>query len=80
MRFDGTDRRQHLRATIASGTPLTGGTQGQISEILIAPDGDRAVIQAESNIYLVAAVPLTLSAANSAVPPVESFRVPGLFG
>jgi Tol biopolymer transport system component len=65
MRYDGTDRRQHLRATIASGTPQTGGTEGQISEILIAPDGDRAVIQAESNIYLVGAVPMVGATAPS---------------
>ena len=87
MRWDGTDRRTHLRI----GTPNpqgAGGGGGTASEVLISPDGERALVQAGTNVYLVQSVPeigggpVQLSINNpstSAVPVRRLTRVGGDF-
>jgi hypothetical protein len=87
MRWDGTDRRAHLR--IGSATPPGGGGQAPgADEILISPDGERAIVQLGSNVYVVASVPMvgaaapTISLVNparSAVPVRRLTRVGGDF-
>ncbi|MDB4880347.1 MAG: WD40-like beta Propeller containing protein [Gemmatimonadetes bacterium] len=88
MRFDGTDRQAHLRIG-SSAPPPPGGTPPLTAdEVLISPEGDRAVVQAGSNVYLLNAVPLiganapVISLANpaqSAIPVRRLTRVGGDF-
>jgi Tol biopolymer transport system component len=53
MRFDGTDRRNHLRVTgyvdVRQATPQP----TPAGEILLSPEGDRALVQAGNNVYVV---------------------------
>ena len=87
MRWDGTDRRAHLR--IGSATPPGGGAPAPgADEILISPDGERAIVQLGSNVYVVAAVPVIgavapqislVNPARSAVPVRRLTRVGGDF-
>ncbi|HEY2856529.1 MAG TPA: amidohydrolase family protein [Gemmatimonadaceae bacterium] len=88
MRFDGTDRRQILRATLVEGAGGRGGNAGQTNEVLLSPDGERALVQAETNLYLINAVPMTgangpsitlLNPAQSAVPVRRLTRIGGDF-
>jgi hypothetical protein len=88
MRFDGTDRQAHLRIGSSAPTPPGGTPPLTADEILISPDGDRALVQAGSNVYLLASVPLvggtppTISIANpaqSAIPVRRLTRVGGDF-
>jgi len=88
MRFDGTDRRQILHATLVEGAGGRGGNAGQTNEVLLSPDGERALVQAETNLYLVNAVPMTgangpsitlLNPAQSAVPVRRLTRIGGDF-
>ncbi|MGI8499507.1 MAG: amidohydrolase family protein [Gemmatimonadaceae bacterium] len=54
FRFDGTDRRSHVKVT--GYMPPGGGpnTRPQpAEEILVSPDGDRAIAQVNNNVYLV---------------------------
>jgi hypothetical protein len=51
MRWDGTDRRSHLKVR---GRTSSGGSQGQnASMILMAPEGDRALAQVVNDLYVV---------------------------
>ena len=88
MRFDGTDRRQIMHANLVEGTGGRGGNAGQTNEVLLSPDGERALVQAETNLYLVDAVPMTgangpsitlLNPAQSAVPVRRLTRIGGDF-
>ena len=88
MRFDGTDRRALLRPTLVEGAGGRGGNAGQTNEVLLSPDGDRALVQAETNLYLIDAVPMTggaapsitlLNPAQSAVPVRRLTRIGGDF-
>ena len=88
MRFDGTDRRQILHASLVEGAGGRGGNAGQTNEVLLSPDGERALVQAENNLYLVNAVPMTgangpsvtlLNPAQSAVPVRRLTRIGGDF-
>ena len=88
MRFDGTDRREILHANLVEGAGGRGGNAGQTNEVLLSPDGERALVQAESNLYLVNAVPMTgangpsitlLNPAQSAVPVRRLTRIGGDF-
>src|SRR5690606_32760715 len=51
MRWDGTDERAHLRVTGNS----RAGTSSPVpaSQVLISPDGERAIAQVHSDIYVV---------------------------
>ena len=88
MRYDGTDRQAHLR--IGGGPPPVGGgpTPPGADEILLSPDGDRALVQAGSNVYVINSVPMIggaapqISIANpaqSAVPVRKLTRIGGDF-
>ena len=88
MRLDGTDRRALLRATLVEGAGGRGGNPGQTNEVLLSPDGDRALVQAETNLYLINSVPMTggvapsitlLNPAQSAVPVRRLTRIGGDF-
>src|SRR5688572_20900716 len=52
IRFDGTDRKQHVRVT---GNPdyRQAGAPSNASEILISPDGDRALAEVNNNVFVV---------------------------
>ena len=51
MRWDGTDRRAHVKVR---GRTSAGGTQGQTaSAVLMAPTGDRALAQIVNDLYVV---------------------------
>ncbi|MDH5588569.1 MAG: amidohydrolase, partial [Gemmatimonadota bacterium] len=51
MRWDGTDRKEHLKVR---GRRASGGTQGQMaSSILMAPRGDQALAQVVNDLYVV---------------------------
>ena len=88
MRLDGTDRRQILHASLVEGAGGRGGNAGQTNEVLLSPDGERALVQAETNLYLINAVPMTgangpsitlLNPAQSAVPVRRLTRIGGDF-
>ena len=88
MRFDGTDRRSLLRASLVEGAGGRGGNAGQTNEVLLSPDGERALVQAETNLYLINSVPMTggvapsitlLNPAQSAVPVRRLTRIGGDF-
>lgn len=88
MRFDGTDRRAILRATLVEGAGGRGGNAGQTNEVLLSPDGERALVQAETNLYLINSVPMAggtapsitlLNPAQSAVPVRRLTRIGGDF-
>jgi len=51
MRWDGTDRRSHVKVR---GRTSSGGSQGQnASSILMAPRGDQALVQVVNDLYVV---------------------------
>ena len=85
MRLDGTDRKQHLRVTgyvdLRQATPQP----TPASEILLSPDGDRALVQAGNNVYVVdvpvvgGAAP-TVSVVNPAQAPVPVRRLTRIGG
>jgi len=62
VRFDGSDLRTHLRATVYS-------EEWPVDQVILAPGGDRVLIQADRHVYLVdlptqLEEPLTLSVSN----------------
>ena len=89
MRYDGTDRQAHLR--IGGGAaPAGGGGAGALNadDVILSPDGERALVQAGSNIYVINSVPMIggaapqISIANpaqSAVPVRRLTRIGGDF-
>ena len=51
MRWDGTDRKSHVKVR---GRPASGGSQGQMaSSILMAPQGDQALVEVVNDLYVV---------------------------
>ena len=87
MRFDGTDREEVLR--IGTGVaPGAGGQGGQTQEVLLSPDGERALVQFQQNVYVISSVPETgdtpptitvVNPAQSALPVRRLSRVGGEF-
>ncbi|HUF28674.1 MAG TPA: amidohydrolase family protein [Gemmatimonadaceae bacterium] len=53
MRWDGTDQRTHVRVRGAPPPGSTGGMGGNASLVMMAPDGDQALAQVQSDLYLV---------------------------
>ena len=53
MRFDGTDRKQHLKVTGNTDYRLPTPQPQNADEILVSPDGDRALAQVDNNIFVV---------------------------
>jgi len=90
MRFDGTDRKAILRATgAADPRGGGGGGGGGASEIVLSPDGERALVEAGNNLYVIQTVPMvggtppTINVGNpaqSAVPVRRLTRIGGDFG
>ena len=86
FRFDGTDRREHVKVT---GYRAPGAQQpGQASAARISPDGRYALVEAERNLFVVT-IPViggeapTISVANpesASVPVRRLTRVGGEFG
>jgi Tol biopolymer transport system component len=86
FRFDGTDRRDHVKVT---GYRAPGATQAsQASSARISPDGRYALVEAQRNLYVVT-IPVvggaapTISVANpesASVPVRRLTRVGGEFG
>ena len=85
MRFDGTDRKSHIRVTgyVDARAPTPQPTPA--SDIQISPDGDRALVKAENNIYVVT-VPMvggqtpTVSVVNPATASVPVKRLTRIGG
>jgi Tol biopolymer transport system component len=86
VRFDGTDRKQHVRVT---GNPdyRQAGAPSTAAEILISPDGDKALAEVNNNVFVVDVPVLggqtpTVSVANpaqAAVPVRRLTRIGGDF-
>jgi len=53
MRWDGTDVRTHLRVTGGGGPGGGGGGGGGASMVMISPNGDQALAQVLSDLYIV---------------------------
>jgi Tol biopolymer transport system component len=87
MRFDGTDRKQHLRITGNPDYRQANATPTNASEILISPDGDRALAEVNNNVFVVdapmigsqAAVISVANPAQAAVPVRRLTRIGGDF-
>jgi Tol biopolymer transport system component len=86
IRFDGTDRKQHVRVT---GNPdyRQAGAPSNASEILISPDGERALAEVNNNVFVVD-VPIlggqtpsvsVVNPAQAAVPVRRLTRIGGDF-
>jgi Tol biopolymer transport system component len=80
MRWDGTDRKSHLKVT---GRGFQSGGSSA-NEILISPEGDQAVALVDNNIFLVSVPPvggqlLTFNAYGGPVPARRLSRVGGEF-
>jgi Tol biopolymer transport system component len=87
MRFDGTDRKQHLRVTGNPDYRATTPAPSTPDEMLISPDGERALAAVDNNVYLVdipqiGAQSPTISVvtpASAAVPVRKLTRIGGDF-
>jgi Tol biopolymer transport system component len=87
MRFDGTDRKAHLKVTGYVDARQAQPRPTPADEVLISPTGDRVLVQADNHVYV---VPLPMiggetptvsvaNPANSAVPVRQLSRVGGEF-
>ena len=81
MRWDGTDRRGHVKVTGFT-DPLQGPTArpGPANEVILSPDGDQAFADVDNKLYLVS-VPVaggatpSISISNPAAAPVPVRRL-----
>ncbi len=84
IRWDGTDRRTVVRVT-GLPAPAGPGTPGTPDEVLISPDGTRALVRGDRNVFMitvppVGGTPATVSVASaSTVPTTRLTRVGGDF-
>jgi Tol biopolymer transport system component len=69
FRFDGTDRRAHLGVT--GYKPPQAERANPAAEVVVSPDGERAVVQAERKLYLV-----TIPVVGGDEPPVVAVGNP----
>ena len=91
MRFDGTDRKVVVRVTAPPppATPLPPGATPPPppppDEVLLSPDGRRALVEADNNVYLITVPPIVGQApavsvtASSVVPTTRLTKVGGDF-
>jgi Tol biopolymer transport system component/imidazolonepropionase-like amidohydrolase len=85
MRLDGSDRKVVLNATGYT-NPLSPTPRPQpADDILISPDGDRALVMAENNVYVVdipqiGATPPSINVVNLAAAPVPVRRLTRIGG
>nr|MDQ3420541.1 amidohydrolase family protein [Acidobacteriota bacterium] len=87
MRYDGTDIKTVVKVTAPS-IPAAPGTQGPAptpDEVILSPDGKRALVRANRNVYMITvppiggAVPTVSAAASSSVPTWRMTKVGGDF-
>ena len=87
MRWDGTDRRSILKVTGYMDARRSPARATPADEVMISPDGDRALVQADNHVYVVS-VPMvggdapTVSVANpkgAPVPVKQLTRIGGDF-
>lgn len=87
MRWDGTDRRSHVKITGFTESLFDPPRPGPANEVILSPDGDQALADVDNKIYLVS-VPVTggvtptisISSAETAPVPVRRLtRVGGDF-
>ncbi len=80
VRYDGTDPRTVVRVT----APSVGGGGGTPDEVVLSPDGRRAVVRANRNVFLITVPPAagtapSISVTSRAVPTRRLTRVGGDF-
>jgi Tol biopolymer transport system component len=83
FRWDGTDRRTHIKITGYKG-PLASEAD-PADEVVIAPDGERAIVQSATKIYMVTipmvggedAPTISISSPDSAAVPVKKLTTVG---
>jgi len=80
MRWDGTDRREHVKVTGYTESLADPPRPNPADEVLLNPDGDQALVQVDNKVYLVA-VPVTggvtptISISNAEAAPVPVRRL-----
>ena len=87
MRFDGTDRKTHLRVTGNPDYRTPAATPSNASEILISPDGERALAEVDNNVYVLdipmigaqAPAVSVMNPAQAAIPVRRLTRIGGDF-
>jgi imidazolonepropionase-like amidohydrolase/Tol biopolymer transport system component len=86
MRFDGTDRRSIVRVTGLPSPPGPAGPGAPSTpdEVLISPDGSRAVVRSNGNVFLITIPPIggvapTVGVTGSVVPTTRLTKVGGDF-
>jgi Tol biopolymer transport system component len=87
MRYDGTDIKPIVKVTAPAPPPLPGaqGPPPTPDEVLLSPDGKRALVRANRNVYMITVPPIagtvpTVSAASSSsVPTWRVTKVGGDF-
>jgi imidazolonepropionase-like amidohydrolase len=88
MRYDGTDSKPIVKVTAPAPPPLPGATPGpppSPDEVLLSPDGRRALVRANRNVYMITVPPVAGSAptvsaaASSSVPTWRLTKVGGDF-
>jgi Tol biopolymer transport system component len=80
MRWDGTDRRSHVKITGYTENLLDPPRPGPANEVILSPDGDQAIADVDNKIYLVAVpvtggVPPTISISSAEAAPVPIRRL-----
>ena len=80
VRYDGTDPRTVVRVT----APSVGGGGGTPDEVVLSPDGKRAIVRANRNVFLITVPPTagaahSISVTSSAVPTRRLTEVGGDF-
>jgi imidazolonepropionase-like amidohydrolase/Tol biopolymer transport system component len=88
MRYDGTDIKTIVKVTAPAPPPLPGAPPGpppSPDEVILSPDGKRALVRASRNVYMITVPPVagaapTISAAgSSSVPTWRLTKVGGDF-
>jgi Tol biopolymer transport system component len=84
MRWDGTDRKGIVRVG-GGGRGSGGGGGGGANEIILSPDGERALVESGNNVYIISAIPMTggsptISIANPAQSEVPVRRLTRIGG
>jgi imidazolonepropionase-like amidohydrolase/Tol biopolymer transport system component len=84
MRYDGTDIKTIVKVTAPS-TPGGQGPPPRPDEVILSPDGKRALVRANRNVYMITVppvggvVPTVSAAASSSVPTWRMTKVGGDF-
>jgi len=87
MRFDGTDRKTHIKVTGNPDYRQTTPQPQNASEILISPNGDRVMAEVDANVYVMD-LPIVggqtptvsvVNAAQAAIPVMRLTRIGGDF-